>query len=229
MDASELISTLLILFFFLAAVVSPIIQQLRSAARQRRQVQRSKTSRSTAADTSSSAAAEKEASHTKRAVKGSSARPDRAGKTLRNLFRRNSSKDSRETDPYRDLMREDRQSERLRFGKETGDGEPGTMAQGANRYKSAQAGREHKPRLAAEESSAWPSEKEPESAFSGRLGSSWTASGIEQRAIGTALRKRHPRGQGFKTIRALPPLQRGVIMAELLGKPKALQEKPYDR
>ena len=204
MDASEIVSTLLILFFFLAAVLSPIIQQLRSAARKSNTPPRRSTGKS------------------------DSSRPRRFGKKLRNFFRRSAPEDTRETDPYRDLLREETPPERLRSGEGTRESQPGRTGGSGTLQDTLGQDREYGTRLADEKSSAWPSERKAESSSAGRIGSSWTSSGIEQEAIGTSPRKRRPRGRGFETIRALPPLQRGVIMAELLGKPKALQEKPYD-
>lgn len=215
MEPSELVSLLLILFFFFAAIISPILQQLRSAARKRKREARARQQ-----------AAESKGSKVSEGSEGrSDAQAKRGGRDLLSRLRRGEPGDTRETNAYRDLLREDDNRSRLRFGEgpESGtESRPEARSRETAAAESAAASRSSRRSLrgAAEQplSSAW---TEADAAPRGSRG-----------RAGAAARRPHAAGsrrRGFSRIRALPPLQRGVIMAELLGKPKALRDEPFER
>lgn len=220
MEASELVSLLLIVFFFFAAIIAPIIQQLRSTARQKKRVraaQRKREQEAGASPAAETSAAEASAAESSDARSSGRERTKsglrRAGAELRSLFRRDRPGDRRETEAYRDLLREDERPARFRF-------EEGPEAEEPQRKK---PGGDLGSGLSSLDEEVQESGKRYK-----EFGSSWTSSSIERSAVGNAPYKRPPRGRGFERVRALPPLQRWVIMAEILGKPKALKDEPFN-
>jgi hypothetical protein len=241
-EPSEIVSLLLIVFFFFAAIFSPIIQQLRSESRQRKRAAARDRKRKAKEGTEGERDARAETG--KREAAGEQTKErwslKRAGKELRELFRRNRGADHRETDAYRDLLREDEPGTRYRFTE--GDREepekartpsPGELER-AYRTESAPSRKRPAPAGAGAAVPEPPAQvvrrTSPSRTISSigdsTVGSSWSAAGIGQTAAGRG--RRQPGGRGLARIQSLPPLQRGVIMAELLGKPKSLKEKPFD-
>ena len=242
MEPSEVVSLLLIVFFFFAAIFSPIIQQLRSESRQRKRA--AARDRKRKAKEGAEGERDARAETGEREASGEQAKErwslKRAGNELRELFRRDRGADRRETDAYRDLLREDEPGTRYHFTE--GDREepekartpsPGALEHayrtesGPSRKRPAPAGAgavvPERPAQVVRRTS--PS-RTISSIGESTVGSSWIAAGIGQTAAGRG--RRRPGGMGLALIQSLPPLQRGVIMAQLLGKPKSLKEKPFD-
>jgi hypothetical protein len=241
-EPSEVVSLLLIVFFFFAAIFSPIIQQLRSESRQRKRAAARDRKRKVKEGTEGESEQRAETGEHREAGDQAKERWSlkRAGSELRELFRRDRGTDRRETDAYRDLLREDEPGARYRFTE--GDREEPEKARTPSPGELERAYR----------TESTPSRKAPPTAGTGAavpdrpvevvrrtspsrtissigdstVGSSWSAAGIGQTAAGRG--RRRPGGRGLARIQSLPPLQRGVIMAELLGKPKSLKEKPFD-